>query len=603
MKHIESTMYHFRLHAALLAAVLVALLMAGSAVAQGIATPASRVFTLSAARDGEGILSVSIGVEDGSYLYRDSLEARVDGRGMALETPPGVEKDDPNFGLVEIYRGAVGLRLEAAPENGQLSLRMQGCSDAGICYPPVFKTLDLQTLAVGDAAMRSGATVTNFEAFVPSGANAAPAAMPATERGDAAAAMDQSLVVMLAGFLGFGLLLSLTPCIFPMIPILSAMLSGAGGHLTALRGFALSLAYVLAMALAYGVVGVAAGWSGANLQALMQAPWVLGLAALAFTGLALSQFGFYEISLPAGLAGRFTRREGGSLAGAAMLGFGSALIVGPCVTPPLAAAMLYAVKTGDALRGGSALFALGLGMGLPLLAVGLFGAKILPKSGPWLAAVRKVFGVVFLGVAVMLVARLLPGPAALALWGVFILGIAVFAGGFDRLEAASAASRRLGKAAGLAAAVYGGTMIVGAAGGADDPLRPLAFLSGAAPVAAERAALRVTSLDALRQAVAERSAAGPVLVSFTADWCTVCKSNDRIMERADIGARLARLSAISADVTVQGESERALMSRYEVVGPPVLLLLDSEGREIPGSRLVGPVTAEDVARQLDRAGA
>ncbi len=574
-------------------AIALAVLLAVAARAEGVPPAVAAVFSLKAARDGDARLMLNISIAKGNYLYRDSLAATLDGRDLPLETPQGAEKDDPNFGLVEVYHDGLRASLADVPESGQLAIRLQGCAEAGICYPPIVRTIDLATLAVSDPPAR--AAQEGEAAFAPLDP------VPATD--DASATMAASPMVMLAGFLGFGLLLAFTPCVFPMIPILSAMLTGAGERLTATRGFALSSAYVLAMAAAYGLVGFAAAWSGANLQALLQTPWVLGFSALVFVALAFSMFGFYELQLPAGLASRLARGKGGSLTGAALLGFGSALIVGPCVTPPLAAAMLYAVQTGEAARGAGALFALGLGMGLPLIAAGTFGAKVLPKSGPWLASIRQGFGVVFLGVALLLATRLMPGPAALAAWGVFAIGAAVFLGAFDRLEAASGADARIGKAAGLVAALYGALMIAGAAGGGDDPIRPLAFLSRPAAMTAAQPQMRVTSLAALESAVSEQAAAGgPVLVSFTADWCTVCKSNERILRQPNLQARLARLPAVTADVTEQGEGERELMSRFSVIGPPVLFLMDGQGREIPGSRLTGPITAEDIAARLATAG-
>lgn len=571
-----------------------------SLAAQEASRTATEVFTLDATSIGDGGILLKFAIAGGNYLYRDSIEVTLDGERKSLELPAGDMKEDPNFGKVEIYRDRVRARLAGLPRAGVLAVHFQGCAEAGICYPPIVKTLDLATLAVTDDRPQTAAIPTMFEPLeIPAPVGASPPV------DDAATFMAASPVTMLPGFLGFGLLLSLTPCVFPMIPILSAMLGGAGGRLTAWRGFALSASYVLAMAAAYGLVGLVAGWSGANIQALLQTPWMLGFSALVFVALAFAMFGGYELQLPAGIASRLSRgRKGGSLAGAALLGFGSALIVGPCVTPPLAAAMLYAVQTGDAARGGAALFALGLGMGLPLIAAGTFGAKVLPRSGPWLAFIRQAFGVVFLGVATMLATRLMPGPAALAVWGAFSIGTAVFAGAFDRLDAASRSGRRFGKAAGLVAALYGAVMIVGAAGGGEDPLRPLAFVSRAGSSMPRPAETRIVSLAGLDAAVEEQSGEGkPVLVSFTADWCTICKANEKLMGLPQIRSRLANVPIIRADVTKQGEDERALMSRFSVIGPPVLFLIDDEGREVPGSRLTGPVTIEDIARRLDTAGA
>lgn len=581
-----------------------ALLSAPGALAQ-TPPPADQVFTLAAGRNDDGVLALRLSAAPGNYLYRDRLQARLDGRELPLDLPAGEEKDDPNFGLVEVYHGAVEVRLPRLPDAGRIEVHFQGCAAQGICYPPLAKAVDLATLDVSNVRLGLGGMDT-APAAAADGDEPAPAAPPAAEADDGIASLlGGSMAAMLAAFLGFGLLLSLTPCVFPMIPILSAMLAGAGGTLSMRRGFVLSLAYVLAMAAAYGLVGFAAGWTGANLQAALQTPWALGLAAAVFVALALSMFGAFDLALPAGLAARFagTGARRGSVAGAAMLGFGSALIVGPCITPPLAAALLYAIQTGEAATGAAALFALGLGMGLPLLVVGTFGARILPKSGPWLDQVKRIFGAVFIAVAATLVARLLPGPAALALYGVLAIAAAAFLGGFDRLHRKSPWDARAAKAAGLAVSVYGAALIVGAAGGASDPLRPLDFPAASPAVTAARPDIRVASPAAFDRAAAPARAGGrPVLVSFTADWCTVCKSNEAVMNDPALRDRLSELPMIAADVTTYDEGTKALMARFSVVGPPTMFLLDSTGREIAGSRLIGPVTAQDIAARLARAG-
>ncbi len=418
--------------------------------------PAGQVFTLVAGRGSGDALTLRWRAAPGDYLYRDRLQARFGDRELPLDLPAGEEKDNPNFGLVEVYHGAVEARLPGLPDTGRIEVHFQGCAEQGICYPPLAKTVDLATLDVENVRLGLGGRETTRPAGHVALVQASPTVMPAAEtqiasllRGDTAA--------MLAAFLGFGLLLSLTPCIFPMIPILSAMLAGAGGSLSIRRSFLLSSSYVLAMAAAYGLVGLAAGWTGANLQVALQTPWALGLAAAIFLALALSMFGLFDLALPTGLATRLAGdgARSGSVAGAALLGFGSSLIVGPCVTPPLAAALLYAVQTGEATKGAAALFALGLGMGLPLIAVGAFGARILPKAGPWLDRVKQILGAVFIAMAAMLVARLLPGPAVLALYGALAIAASVFLGGFDRLHRVSPWDARLAKAADLVASVYG----------------------------------------------------------------------------------------------------------------------------------------------------
>ncbi|QTL03737.1 protein-disulfide reductase DsbD [Aquabacter sp. L1I39] len=557
-------------------------------------------FSVRVERSEDTGLALTWSVAPGTYLYRDHLEAWLDGRKLPLDLPAGEMKDDPLFGRVEVYPHTFTGRLAAVPAHGRLNLGFQGCSQEGICFPPEARTVALDTLTVSSAAPTAVAGPVVDLPDPP--ASIGPAAADGTG-GDPAPLFADGFAWTMLAFFGFGLLLSVTPCVFPMVPILAGMLVGRGGTLSPRRGLALTGVYVLAMATAYGLVGAVAGWSGANLQAALQTPLVLGLGAAMFVALALSMFGLFELALPAGLGARLAGRSGrSSFGGAALLGFGSALIVGPCVTPPLAGAMLYAAATGDVLTGAAALFMLGLGMGLPLLLVGAFGPALLPKAGPWLARAKQVFGLVFLAVAVMLAGRLLPPAATLALLGVLLIAGAVMLGGTDPLTEASGTLSRLARGAGLAAIIYGATLIIGAAAGSEDPLRPLAFLRPMDAVASAPATTRVTTLADFERALARARQDGPVLVDFTADWCTICKANAAVMATPGLAHRLARLPRISADVTTTDAAARALMQRFAVIGPPTLFVMDKDGREVPGTRIVGPVTADDMARRLDAAG-
>jgi thiol:disulfide interchange protein DsbD len=521
-------------------------------------------------------------IAPGNYSHRDSLKATLDGRDVPLATRTGDEKDDPNFGRVDVYHDEAEATVAGLPASGHLQIFYRGCAEQGICYPPLAKAIDLKTLAVSDVRQSRDSEARAESSATTSGA--APVVTPsqpsAGEAGAASTYMNGGFGSMLAAFLGFGLLLALTPCVFPMIPILSGILASSGDRLSPTRGFALSLSYVLAMSAAYAVLGLAAGWSGQNLQAALQTPWALGLMAAIFAALALSMFDLFDLQLPAGRQ-RAGRRPGARRRrcwrGLAGLQLGAHRR--PLRYAALAAAMLYAAQTGEAGKGAAALFTLGLGMGLPIVAVGTFGARLLPRSGPWLAQVKRVFGVIFVFVSASLVTRLLPGPAALALWGAVAIGVGVFIGGFDRLRAASGWDARLGKATGLAAAVYGATLIVGFAGGATDPMRPLAFLgSGTAPVTSDASRSEVTSLAALDRALASLAGNGrPVLVSFTARWCTVCKSNEKVLDEPSIRARLEHLPVIAADVSTYGEA-KALLARFSVAGPLTLFLLDAGAR-------------------------
>ncbi|MFG1211642.1 protein-disulfide reductase DsbD [Xanthobacter flavus] len=592
--------YLRRTRAVLVLAVLSAI-GAGPALAQGRILKADEAFTVSATRAADGGLSLSWRIAPGTYLYRESLKAGMGGASVPLALPPGEQKDDPNFGPVEIYHRSVAAQTTGLPATGTMDISFQGCAEQGVCYPAVKRQVDLATLAITPARPPVQASPTQDQ-----GSNASPrepAAAPAAQPAAMDALFHRGLLPLLGAFFGLGLLLAFTPCVFPMLPILSGILAGGGAKPTSARGLALSGAYGLAMAAAYGVLGMGAAWTGANLQAALQTPWAIGLMAAVFVVLAGAMFGLIDLAVPSALAARLPSGGRGSIAGAAGLGFASALVVGPCVTPPLAAAMLYAAQTGDAARGASALFMLGLGMAAPLVAVGAFGAQILPRSGRWLLAIKQGCGVLFLVIAAWLAARVLPDAAGLALYGLLAIGLGVFAGGFDVLASHADAGRRIGKTAGIAAVAGGLLLLVGAAGGASDPLRPLGFLAAPArPVIAEAREVRVSSPAALTRALAARQDGRPTLVSFTADWCTVCKSNETKMAEPAAAARLSGLDRIAVDVTRYGDGAQALMGRYAVIGPPTLFLLDPTGREVPGSRRVGALTLADIDHLAIQAG-
>jgi thiol:disulfide interchange protein DsbD len=573
------------------------------------------VFRLSASKSADGGIILDWAIAPDMYLYRDKVIVSAlpsEAKPLPVETSPGQKKDDPTFGTTEVYHDAARATvsagaLAAAGSPQTVHVTYQGCAEKlGICYPPETKAIELAALPVanGGPAASTGSSQPIETAASAKTAPTTPQAAPQDN-----AWMSGSLASVLATFLGFGLLLTFTPCVLPMIPILSGMLARSGGELSAGRGFALSTTYVVAMAAAYGLLGIAAAWSGQNLQAALQTPWALGAMSVLFVVLALSMFGLFELQLPSSwtsfISGR-TSGMGGSLPGAAALGFTSALIVGPCVTPPLAGALLYVSQTGDTIRGAAALFMLGLGMGLPLIVYGTVGAKALPKSGFWLVRVKQAFGVVFLGVAIVMVSRIAPPQVSLALWAMLAIGAGVFLGAFD--PAPSCAVRRVAKAAGIAAVLYGGTLVVGAASGATDPLQPLATLArGSAPEAAtELASTRVTTSAEFDAVVQTAQTQGkPILVDFTAEWCVTCKEIDRtVFADPTVQARLKNIPFVRADVTDYNNASRDLMRRFGVVGPPTILFLDPKtGQELAPARTIGTIDADGFLQKLTAAGA
>ncbi|WP_416221106.1 protein-disulfide reductase DsbD [Rhodopseudomonas palustris] len=592
--------------------ILLVAIAAGGGMAHAAGPAKTAPFQLGVQPGADGV-DLTWRIAPGDYLYRDKIVVTTaDGARVALRMPAGEVKDDPNFGMTEVYHHGLTATIPADAVNGagRLTVSYQGCAERGICYPPVTASVDLGTYQVSVAGGATPSAGPAWPSDMPTLPDLAePAETPAPFADSMLPSMTQGWLPLLLAFAGFGLLLAFTPCVLPMVPIVAAMLTRSGPDLSPARGFALASIYTLAMAMAYAALGVAAAWSGQNLQSALQAPLALAVMASIYVALALSSFGLFELQLPArfggDLAGRLHGRAGPWL-GAAALGFTSALIVGPCVTPPLAAALLYVAQTGDTLRGAAALFALGLGMGFPLILVGLFGAGVLPRSGPWLVTIRKLFGFAFLGLAVALISRVLPGSVALLLWAGLAIGLAAFLGAFDRLEPLGGATRRFGKAAGVAVFVYGATLIVGAAGGSDDPLRPLAVFGADQPAATAIFARTVTSIPALDQAISDGRARGkPIMIDFSADWCTSCKTMERdVFGDPAVRRRLNDVTLIRADVTRTNAETAALMKRFEIVGPPTVVFLDrQDGREITAARTVGEVSADSFFQTLQRIGA
>ncbi len=596
------------------------------------------------ARDADTLLLRFVPAE-GYYLYRDRTSVELAGSGAtatglsagALQWPPGTPHEDEFFGSTVVYFEPVEVavplrRTRAGGGELQVTARFQGCQDEGICYPPMTRTA---MVTLPDGAPAAASEPRPATPAPPVGATSVATEIPADIEGNAASevpiaadaaptgaatppppAEDQRLAAQLAGqgrgvalllFLGAGLLLAFTPCVLPMIPILSGLIAGAsaahGGRLGTGRALALSAVYVLANALVFTAAGVVAGLLGANLQVAFQHPWVITAFAALFVALALSMFGLYELQLPPALRARLgevaDRQRGGSWPGVAAMGALSALIVGPCVAPPLAAAVLYIGQTRDPVFGGAALFALAIGMGLPLLAFGVAAGRGLPTSGPWMTAVQRVFGFVFLGLAVWMLSRILPGPASLALWGVLALGAAAWAFGLAKPDA-RARTRLLARFAGLALLVVGAVQLVGAWTGGNDPLRPLAAISGEPARKLEfRMIKSVDDLD--REVAAARAAGRPLLFDFYADWCVSCKEMEKYtFTEPQVHEALAGAVLLKADVTANDAVDQALMRRFGIVGPPATLFF-VDGTERRDLRLYGFEDADAFSARARRA--
>jgi thiol:disulfide interchange protein DsbD len=543
------------------------------------------------ALDGQTV-EVRFEIAKGYYLYRDKFRFAVAGDAVTLGVPvmpKGKEKDDENFGKVEVFYQSVAIRLPvernaSGPLALKLSVTSQGCADAGVCYPPQTQTVAVQ---LPDPATAP--------------AIAAAAAADSDESGTIAATLRHAgFWANLAFFFVAGLGLSLTPCVFPMIPILSGIIAGQGHKASHARGFALSLAYVLGMAVTYAAAGVAAGLTGTLLSAALQNPWVLGAFALVFVVLSLSMFGFYELQLPTALQSKLSEEsghlQGGRGIGVFLMGALSALIVGPCVAAPLAGALLYIGQTGDAVFGGTALFVMALGMGAPLIAVGTAGGSLLPKTGPWMEGVKKAFGVLLLATAVWLVSPVVPPVVPMLAWAALLIVPAIYLHALDPLPQHAKGWQRFWKGIGIVMLLTGAALLVGALAGSRDPLQPLAGLRGMA-AAAEPAKLPFAPVRSPAELDARLAAVDrPVMLDFYADWCVSCKEMEKYtFADPAVRAKLAGFTLLKADVTANSDDDKALLARFGLFGPPGIIFFDASGHEIKGLRVVG---FQDAARFL-----
>ena len=550
----------------------------------------------------DGALLARFSVAKEYYLYRDKIKFSViEPAGVTvagLDLPPADEKDDPNFGKMFVYHQdfEVRVRLDGVPPGTtrlKLAATHQGCSEKGICYPPQDTELDVDLSAVPVAPA----------------AAAAPAAADTSDTGRVTAILQGgNYWMVVVSFFGFGLLLSLTPCVFPMIPILSGIIVGQGKQITKRKGFFLSLAYVLGMALTYALAGVAAGLSGTLISNALQNPWALGIGAGIFVALAMSMFGFYELQMPSFLQSRFTeasnRIQGGRFASVFVMGAISALIVGPCVAAPLAGALLYISQTGDVVLGGVSLFSLALGMGVPLLLVGLSAGALLPRAGGWMDAVKRFFGVALLAVAIWLISPLLSEIAQMLMWAALLIISAMYLHALEPLAVNARGFTRFWKGVGIIALVAGVAMLLGALGGSRDLLQPLSVYQGGGTGTAQPSAKlpfqRVKNVAELEAAVA--GAAGRyVMLDFYADWCVSCKELERFtFSDPRVHERLANVLLLKADVTANSAEDKALLARFTLFGPPGIIFFDKSGQELP-YRVIGFEPADKFLASLDKA--
>ena len=559
--------------------------------------------------DGNTV-EVSFRVAPGYYLYKDKISVSSASEQVQLgrlALPDGELKVDEWFGEMEVYHNDVFAELpmaRATPEGMSLDLELhyQGCAEDGICYPPITRTLNV---------MLPQATTVSTLSSVAGGSSSAAPAMVSDQARLAALITDSSMWLVIGTFFVAGLALALTPCVLPMVPILSGIIAGEGENVSPGRGFTLAFAYVMGMAVVYTGAGVAAAAVGVQLQAVFNQPWVLVLFSGLFVVLALGMFGMFDLQMPSAVQSRLAaisgRQKSGTTIGAFVMGALSSLIVTACVAPPLVATLTVIGQAGDMLRGGTALFALSLGMGAPLLAIGASAGKLIPQAGPWMVAVKNAFGFLMLGLAIWMLSRILPGPVTLALWGVLIFMAGVFLGGLTQLTPDALGSHKLGKGFGLLAIIYGAVLLVGSLAGSNSLVRPLAALNtGGGGVVAEHQGLefrRIKTVDDLDRALLAAAAEGKsAMLDFYADWCVSCiEMEEYTFTDAAVQAALANTVLLQADVTANDDEDQALLQRFGVYGPPTIIFFGPDGQQRGGFEVVGYMKAPDFAAHVRKA--
>jgi thiol:disulfide interchange protein DsbD len=585
--------------------------------------PPDQAFKLTVRVRDENTLIAQFEPAKDYYLYRDKVAFKPQNSETSIEKislPKGAVKSDLTFGQVEVFHkpfeAVISLNREASSTSTKLTLvaTYQGCNEPiGVCYAPINKVIEL-TLPVAKAAASAVARAVSNDAVAATPFSAAkpdPAAELFQSREGSPVIETESLKIermfesgnfwlILSGFFGIGLLLSFTPCVFPMFPILSGIIAKRGEHITKTRGFILSLTYVMGMAITYAAAGVAAGLSGAMLSAALQNAWVLGTFALIFITLAFSMFGFYELQFPTFLQSKLSEEaghfKGGHLTSVFGMGALSALIVGPCVAAPLAGALLYISQTRDVMLGGSALFVMALGMGVPLLLLGASAGALLPKAGPWMESVKQFFGVLLLGVAIWLISPVIPAVAHMLLWAALLIVSAIYLHAVDPLRPDASGFRKFLKGLGMIALLTGVALLIGVLSGSRDILQPLSKIgvsnvdvSGMKSVAqtGHLPFQRINSVAELEQHVLQ-SRSKYVMVDFYADWCISCKEMERFtFTDPKVQSRLRDVVLLQVDVTAGTPDDAALLKRFKLFGPPGILFLDREGREIQRVRLIG----------------
>jgi len=560
------------------------------------------VFTAQA-KDANAILARWV-VAEGNYLYKDKIRFEIIEQDKvqlkSISLPAGENKMDEIFGLSEVYKHDIDIILPINRSSGlsEITLKAyyQGCSETfNICYPPTEKEI-LITLPPLSSDLN--------DAITSIASPASTLVIPEQDR-IAKSLAEDGVIKILLGFFGLGLLLAFTPCVFPMIPILSSIIVGEGERITTHRAFILSLTYILAMSVTYTVAGVMTGLLGENLQAMFQNPWIIGSFSALFVVLSLSMFGLFELQLPHALQHRLHQishqQQGGHIAGAALMGLLSGLIVGPCLAPPLAGALIFIGQHGDPVLGGSALFALSMGMGLPLLIIGTSAGTLLPKAGDWMNTIKSIFGVLMLALAIWMLERIIPGWVSLLLWGGLLIVSSVYLGALNSLHIDASGWEKLWKGLGLILLIYGGLLMIGGAGGSHNIWQPLQSIisssSTAAPSHTGVLFTKVNNVEELEQELSQSNK--PAMLDFYADWCVDCKKMEiTTFQDNTVITALKNTHALQMDLTANTAEHKALMKQYGVFAPPTILFFDASDQEYSQHRIVGSISAEKLVQHI-----
>lgn len=579
-------------------------------------------FMLTAKLAANDYVDTNITIIPTAYLYRDKIDIKlIGGNGHsigAFTKPAGDEKNDEFFGLTEVYHDSLKLSIpiSSAANSTQgytLAYSYQGCIEDRICYPPITKYLKVNTdtgaiLTLGELPTTAVVAESNPETLVA----VSPEALQSEQDQYAQLLQDKSLLLVIGLFFLAGVGLTFTPCVFPMIPILSSIIAGQGEKVSTRTAFNLSLVYVLAMAVTYALVGAIVGYYGAeyNIQIWFQDPIILSIFATIFVLLALSMFGFYDLQMPNAIQSRLTafsnKQEGGSLAGAGVMGLFSAIIVGPCITAPLVGALLFISQTQNWQLGGLALFALGIGMGTPLLLIGTSAGKILPRAGGWMDSVKSFFGVVMLAMAIWLLERILPTAATMALIAILAITSAIYMGALEKLPQPANGWHKLCKGLGVILLIFGAVYLIGAASDSKDLIQPLKGIASGMKSgnlsnqvndnqSSHINFKQIKGTDGLKRALSESVASNkPAMLDFYADWCISCKEMEKyVFTDPAVLASLDQVVTLQTDVTANDSIDSAFMNSLGIYGPPAILFFDKNGLEIKNRRIVGEMSAEE----------